>query len=502
MKKMLFNKKVSRMKALFLWLTCICPVIASAAPLAEEKKPEVNAPAPEEKSGSRTVSSVPSEKALIDAKSNALNEKLKEQEILLAKSSQSLQVEEKQHDKIFSSQAYLSASIINSAPAHEYLLKSTEVILDGNHRVSLGGRDNQGLPRNNDKIFFAPLVPGCHEITVKAHYVRLKNDIINIFSDAKREYYITRTLPFIAKSGYRVELEIEGFEAPISLFNWYHGPELRFNRSVRPNFLFGSALLSLDQVLKQGRLRVDYATEEQSNHELANKSLSIDGLPILVDEKHDTKTGKDLIFEAPIGEGKHRLSATLVFAEKKRVSGGPSYNFKLSFERDFYVVSGNTTALSLTGMPKGGFRSTSQESRYARVTSKIMAEDDKSFFPQERCRDIKPTPEEKVPSPADVSPPVEGAPTAEVPSSLPAEATKPTPVEAAPAAEATKPTPVEAAPAAEATKPTPVEAAPALEEKAPIPAEPEPSKLENKEKPDAAIPKSENLTKPQNERGE
>ena len=39
-------------------------------------------------------------------------------------------------------------------------------------------------------------------------------------------------------------------------------------------------------------------------------------------------------------------------------------------------------------MPKGGFKSTPQDSRYARATSRILSTDNQDFFPEQTCRQI------------------------------------------------------------------------------------------------------------------
>jgi len=323
---------------------------------------------------------------LMDAKLDALKKKLSEQEALLAEADLALSREKAIDAQTFTSAAFLALSIFNSAPPQDYRLLSTRVYLDGK-LVSEGGKHNQGLPRNNEQIFFAPVQPGCHEVMVRAEYVRLKNDVIERFRGINRVEKLMRRQTFIAKDGFRVQMEIEGFEAQSSFIKWYKAPELRFNRSMRPNFLTNAPLLSMDQVLKQGRVRIDYLTENQDNR-LIEKSLSIDGLPILTKEKHDPNQG-NIVFDAPLAEGKHTLSVTLVFGEKPNILGGPIYNFRLNFERVFLVMSGQTTIVNLVGMPENGFRSTPEQSRYARVTSKLLNEENSELFPNESCEEIR-----------------------------------------------------------------------------------------------------------------
>ena len=57
------------------------------------------------------------------------------------------------------------------------------------------------------------------------------------------------------------------------------------------------------------------------------KSISIDGLPVLVQEKQDAKHGQTILFDKPIASGRHTLGVTLVFSNKTWIGGGPVYNF-------------------------------------------------------------------------------------------------------------------------------------------------------------------------------
>lgn len=330
--------------------------------------------------------SLPSMNQLMESKFSALNGKLSEQEVLLAQAQLALSKERLKESQIFDSQAYLSLSIINSAPPSEYRLEHTEVFLDG-RIIARGGKRNLGLPRNNEQIFFGPVAPGCHEVLVKAQYVRLKNNVIGHFKDVERIERLARRQTFIAQNSYRVELEIEGFEAQNTFLSFYRGPELRFNRAVRPNFLPNASLISMDNVLKQGRVHIDYLTENSQNSRLIEKSLSIDGLPIL-SRVSQNASDANVVFDAPLAEGKHTLNVVLLFGDKKRV-GGPHYNFRLNFNRTFYVMSGQSTIINLVGMPKDGFRSTPEQSRFARATSKILAQEHAEFFPPQSCDEIR-----------------------------------------------------------------------------------------------------------------
>lgn len=330
------------------------------------------------------ATSLPSLDVLLDAKLEALRAKLAEQEASIAEAELALIEEKEKQRKVFDDRAYLKLSIINTADPREYKLLRTTILVDGK-RVARGGPRNRGLPRKSE-FFFGPVIEGCHDLVVKADYVRLKNDVISRFK-VNRVEHVTRELTFIAKKGHRVEVNIEGFEAHNEFFKFYRGPDIRFNKFARPNFVLGSPLVSLDEIFNQGKLFIDYVTEDTSNHRLVEKSLSIDGLPVLVKDKHDDKNGS-VVFNAPLSEGKHSLGVTLVFGEKKWVTGGPTYNFRLNFDRDFYVIGGQTTTINLAGMPKGGFRSSMEDSRYARVTSKIMLGEQEEYFPPLRCKAI------------------------------------------------------------------------------------------------------------------
>lgn len=330
-------------------------------------------------------SNLPTVDELVEAKLSALRKKQEEQEVALAIADQKLAAEIENKERTFDNNAYFSLSIINSAPKNDYRLVSTEILVDGK-RIARGGKRNFGLPRNNE-VFFGAVEPGCHDVVVKARYIRLKNDLIGRIKGVNRVEHISKSQAFVAKNGYRVELEIEGFESLNTFFNWFRGPALRFNRSVRPNFLPGAPIVSMDDVLKQGRVRIDYLTEDTSQNQLREKSLSIDGLPILVQEKNDSLQDQGIVFDGPLAEGKHRLHAVLLFSEKKWVGGGPLYNFRLSFDRDFYVISGQTTIINLTGMPNDGFRRSPENTRYARASSKIISQDSQEFFSDVMCKE-------------------------------------------------------------------------------------------------------------------
>jgi hypothetical protein len=332
------------------------------------------------------ANTLPTADQLIEAKLSALKEKQEEQEKLLAELELQLAKNAGTFKKTFDNTAYLSLSIKNFAPVNEYKLLSTEISVDG-RILAKGGKNNLGLPRNQE-LFFGGIEPGCHDITIKARYLRLKNNLINRFRVNRVEEIIS-SQAFIAHNGYRIDIEIEGFEQQNTFLNFFRGPMVRFNKSIQPNFLPGSALVSLDEIFDQGRVHIEYITEDASNHRLIEKNLSIDGLPILVKEKHDVMRQKNIVLDhAPITEGKHRLNVTLVFGEKKSVGGGPKYDFILKFDRDFFVINGQTTIIELAGMPKGGIRSTPLRSRYAKVTSKIISQEDKDFFPERTCQEI------------------------------------------------------------------------------------------------------------------
>lgn len=386
--KILENKsEIIAIRARFLMVTLLLP--SSLYPLTavntiQEKKPSLSLD--ENSSVALDLEKLPTINELMSAKLISLKNKLLEQEILLKNAELTMNKEKAVEALSLDDTAYVSLSIVNNAPPDEYKLVKTEVYLDGaKNPISLGGKRNQGLPRNNKEIFFAPMKPGCHEIMVRAEYIRIKNNIINRFLGVDRVEKLMSRQAFIAKNGYRIEIEIEGFEAQNTFVKMYRGPELRFNRSVRPNIL-PKAFQSMDSALNQGRVRIDYLTESESNI-LIEKKLSIDGMPILTNEKHDKNMG-NIVFEAPLSEGRHTLIATLVFAYKSAVGGGPVYNFRLNFERVFYVMNGQTTVINLIGMPKDGARNSRENSRYARVTSKIVNEDNMEFFPVS-CEEIK-----------------------------------------------------------------------------------------------------------------
>jgi uncharacterized coiled-coil protein SlyX len=328
-------------------------------------------------------SGLPSADQLIRAKLEALEEKQAEQEKTLAAAELMLSEEQQKGQKIFNQAAYISLSMTNTAPKKDYRLEHTEIYVDGK-LFAEGGRRNAGLPRKRE-FYAGPITPGCHEILVKTRSVRLKNDLISRYK-VDRTVNQTARQTIIAKSGYRIDLHIEGYEAHNTFVNFYRGPAVRFNRTIRPNFLPKAADLSLEKIFDAGRVYIDYKSDNES-HRLIEKTVSIDGMPVLVKEKHDPTNDKGIIFNGPLNEGKHTLSISLIFAENKRIQGSPVYNLKLNFDRDFYVISGQTTIVNLTGIPDDSF-TYAQEARYARAESKITSTEDEEFFPKLSCSEI------------------------------------------------------------------------------------------------------------------
>lgn len=330
---------------------------------------------------------LPNLSELVDAKLNALKSKLQDQDELLSKVDLAIAQEREREQQIFDTSFYLSMAFFNALPQAEYSVETSEVLVDGKV-VSLGGPRNNGLPRNNERIYFAPLSPGCHEVKVKAKVIRLKQDLFSRFQGMNREENIEERLTIIAKEGFQAELDIEIFEAQNSIVKLYKNPQIRFNQMATPIFLPGSPLVSNEEVLNQGQVRIDYINDDESKHKLVNKTLSIDGLPILSNKAHD-ETEKNIVFEAPLAQGRHTLSVTLQFGEKTRIEGGPTYNFRLSFEREMFVRSGQTTLVNLVAMPDGGNRRNPHESRYARVATKVFSEHEKEIFQSKTCRELR-----------------------------------------------------------------------------------------------------------------
>lgn len=326
-------------------------------------------------------SSLPTSDQLVNRKLEALKAKLSFQNQGLANAEFKLFEEQNKTKSVFDNDARFQLSIVNTAPSKDYRLDWSEIYLDGK-LFARGGKRNKGLPRKAE-VFFGPITPGCHELSIKMHYVRLKNDLVHRFKVNRVENVIL-SQAFIAKNGYQIDIEIEGYEAHNTFFNFYRGPAVRFNKSVRPNFL-PEPFPNLNKIFAQGRVHIDYVTEDSGQHELIRKSFSIDGMPVLVNETESALTDKSLIYDGSLNEGRHTLQATLVFGEKKMITGGPLYNFRLTFNRDFYVIGGQTTIINLAGMPKDGFERSPENSRYARARTRIVSEN-LNFFP-ENCKE-------------------------------------------------------------------------------------------------------------------
>lgn len=335
------------------------------------------------------ASTFPSVDELVKAKRSNLEKRLAEQSKKLVEVEENLLKEQQLEEQIFDTKAYLRMAMFNSSPQSEYQLVSTEVLVNGK-TVSLGGEGNQGLPRNNPRLFYAPLSPGCHEVKVKAHFSRRKKDtLVSRIFKVKQEMDVERELTIIAQEGHIIDLDIEAFEAVPTIVKWYRNPDIRFNPSHKPNFLSGSPLASMNGVIEQGQLRIDYQIGDSGNYRLLTKSVAIDGLPILNELAHNEGSEKSTIFNAPLAEGKHKMQVTLLFGQERRVEGGASYNFRLNFEREFDVASGYQTTINLLAMPDSKITLDPYNTRYARVSSAINSEADEAFFPQQSCRELR-----------------------------------------------------------------------------------------------------------------
>ncbi len=331
------------------------------------------------------TSALPSMDELLKAKADALKNKLADQNKELRRVEENLLKEQQLEGQIFDTKSYLTMSMFNSANPAEYSLKETAVFLDGKV-VSLGGELNQGLPRNNQRIFFAPLSPGCHEVKVRAKFIRRDVSLIGRIVGVEREVEVVREQAIIAQEGHSIELDIEAFEAVATILKWYRNPDIRFNPEAKPNFLLVRPLGSLNGVIGQGQVRIDYEINDDTRYHLVSKSVSIDGLPILTDTNHDQAREKNTIFNAPLAEGRHKLQVSLFLREDTKISGGASYNFRLNFERDFDVLSNYQTTLKLTALPDAKIGSDPYNTRYARINSKISSEDNEAFFPSKNCK--------------------------------------------------------------------------------------------------------------------
>ncbi|MCA9507612.1 MAG: hypothetical protein KC505_04225 [Myxococcales bacterium] len=325
---------------------------------------------------------------LIKAKIGALKNRLNEQDILLAKIDLALAKEQEREKQVFDEAFYLSMSMFNAMPQAQYKLISTEIWVD-KKLVSQGGKNNYGLPRNNQRIYFSPLSSGCHEVIVKAKVQRLRNDVLNKFKGLNKIENIENQLTISTRDGYEVGLDIELFESQKFSVKDYRSPSIRFNPVAKPIFLPGAPLVSKEEVLNQGQLLIDYVNDDNSHYHLLSKNLSIDGLPILSQQEHNEEQEKNIVYKAPLAQGRHKLNVALLFGEKTRVQGGPTYKFRLSFEREFFVRSGQTSLVNLIAMPDGGNRRNPYNARYARVSSVIKGTNDSAIFPEKSCRELK-----------------------------------------------------------------------------------------------------------------
>lgn len=319
----------------------------------------------------KASSRLPAIDELVTSSLNALKKKIEDQEKELNGLSINLKKEEEIVNNVFDVNSYLNIKFFNNAPAQDYRLDKLDIVIDG----------VKYIPENLTKMI--NLKPGCHTLQATASYTRLKNDIISRFK-VNRTEETKITSNFIAQDGYQIIIEIEGFEAQNSLAAFFKTPKIRLNKSVKPNFIPGRPVVSLNEILNQGRLKMNFITEDNTDYEMLEKSISIDGLKILLPVSTQEPS---VIFDAPILAGKHRVNINLVYVKKRRIKGGPEYKFNLTFDREINVLSGETTLLKLKGMPKNGFDSDPYKTIYATAESQIISTKDPEVFIEESCQD-------------------------------------------------------------------------------------------------------------------
>lgn len=380
------------MKQLFRpYLMSLIPVLLLTKPsFGEPMEPEANDSINLEKINKDELRALPSQDRLVEAKLEALREKINEQEQELSAVENLAGAQELFAEKVFSEKSLLTISINNIAPKDQYRIDNTEIYIDGQARpVARGGKLNAGLPRNSDQIYFASIAAGCHEIKVNAQVTRLKNDVLSRFFGAKRTEKLSKTLTIVVGEGALFDIGIELFESQNNFIKIYKNPDIRFRKNLGPNFLGNEPLVSLNSVLNQGLVEIRYVNDDKAEYRLVNKTISIDGAPIFTDAVHDWETDKELIFNKPIAEGEHLLRGVLVFAKPQWVEGGPKYKFRLSFEAKFQVLSGQTSLINLIAMPDGGNRANPRDARFARVEASIKSEDLEKAFPNKSCEEIR-----------------------------------------------------------------------------------------------------------------
>lgn len=326
----------------------------------------------------KNKSPLPTLNKLIEDKISNLASQISEQSSKIENLEKEIETEKKLQDEFFDSDAYLNLRVVNKAPQAYYKLESSKIYLDGK-LITQGRKSYENLP-GLDPLYNGPISQGCHVLSVELQYTRLKNDLITRFLGVERNIVIVKEQHFVAKSGYVVGLEAEGFEQQNSLLSFYRGPALRFNGWAKPVFVKNAPIASLNSVISQGRLNITFINEDAQNYELESKSLSIDGMPILKDVEHENSSG-NIIFDSSIREGKHTLNVELIFTEKKSVRGGPTYKLKLDFNRVFYVLSGQITYLELVTLPKEGLARDPSQNVFATAKSKVASSLDPEFFP-------------------------------------------------------------------------------------------------------------------------
>lgn len=328
---------------------------------------------------------LPDIETLLSSKYEALKQKQAEQEQELANILVSLEKENDIKEQIFDKFSYIQLNFINNVSPREFRLDSLKLFIDNEstpfYEIGPYRKQNPRL----DPLYFGKISQGCHTITAKAVYTRLTNNLIRNFF-VNRHEEIVKQQTFVAKNGYQLHMDIEFFKESHTIVSAYKNPYLRFNNLVRPNFLQTAPLVSLQEAINQGRLRLSYSNEDSQNYEIKSKLISIDGLLIVNTKNSDDES---LLYDAPLRNGKHTLNVSLVMGPKKVVKGGSSYNFELSFKRDFYIVSGQTTAVDLLTLPKSGLSKNRTKTTYARATSEVFSEENNEFFPFMSCNELE-----------------------------------------------------------------------------------------------------------------
>jgi len=156
----------------------------------------------------QSASELPSIQDLMESKHSALITKQSQQEEELSKLEALVEMEKAIEEKVFDSSAYLHLGFRISASPRLYKIQKLELYMDNESSPFYEINEYRRYKGDRDELYFGAVPQGCHSITAKVTYTRLKNTLISRLQ-VQRHEVITKAQTFIAKSGYQNHINID-----------------------------------------------------------------------------------------------------------------------------------------------------------------------------------------------------------------------------------------------------------------------------------------------------